>query len=212
MLEPLFFYISYFIPAQFSSRPRCESVVVDIGFILDISEGGSYVNEKKFMKLLTKEFGISGSGTHAAVVSFSDKAALTIKLGEINDISAFNKAVDKITQNSGTARLDLALQVVKDEMFMDANGGRSQVKKLLILMTDGSQMSGLSGAKNPADVAKEIRDLGIHVLVIGIGKGIQTTELAALSGGSNWHLADSIAELTSERFIQRMSRATCDIG
>lgn len=156
--------------------------------------------------------GMAESGSHASIITFSNKAKLNMKFDEIYDFKKFETAVNALTLAGGNTRIDLALNLAKDKMFVASNGARASVQKLLVLMTDGSQTKGYSDAQNPADVAKELRDMGINVLVIGIGSGINAEELSALAGGKHWHFADSFAELVSARFIERISRATCDIG
>lgn len=205
--------LSFLFSAKLKSNPKCASVIVDVGFIIDSSGSlrNSYKDEMKFVKLLAKQFKISKDGSHVSILSFSDKATLRMKFGEVNELEAFKTAVDGIAHEGGRTRIDLALGLARDEMFLVKNGARSNIPKLLILMTDGSQ-SADRDAQDPAAIAKEIRDMGINVIVIGIGNGVDTTELEALSGQDNWYKAKSFSELISDGFVRKMTRATCDIG
>ena len=67
--------------------------------------------------------------------------------------------------NSGT-RIDKALRQAQRQFFTASNGGRQNVPKTIILLTDGK-----SGG-NPAAVAREIRAAGISIIAVGIGRGI----------------------------------------
>ena len=69
--------------------------------------------------------------------------------------------------NSGT-RIDKALRRAQKQFFSASNGGRQNVPKTIILLTDGK-----SGG-NPVAVAKEIRASGISIIAVGIGHGMWT--------------------------------------
>ena len=53
---------------------------------------------------------------------------------------SFTDAVNKIPHMGYTTRIDLALKLAKAELFERANGGRDDVPKVLIVITDGSQV------------------------------------------------------------------------
>ena len=58
------------------------------------------------------------------------------------------------------------LQFSYQHIFQSENGGRPNVPDILILLTDGTQ-SKVQGAEDPATIAEEIRQSGIHMIVIG---------------------------------------------
>ena len=67
--------------------------------------------------------------------------------------------------NGGT-NIEVALRQAQREFFTTANGGRQNVPKIIIIITDGSS----SG--DPVTVAKKIRGTGIFTISVGIGSGI----------------------------------------
>lgn len=188
-------------------KPKCNSVV-DIGFVLDSS--GSvwkhYDNEKKFIKSLAKAFGLSKDGSHAGVVTFSSNAELSVKLKEHNDLGEFYDAVDNIRHMGGSTRIDLALKEVKENLFTKENGARAGVKKIVILLSDGHQTG--KGAKDPTKMAEQLRDDGISVIVIGIGN--LDDKLVKLAGEDNFYLASNFTILTSQDFIENMTKVACN--
>ena len=62
-------------------------------------------------------------------------------------------------------------------MFTSKNGGRPDAQKLVVLVTDGEQR----GGKDPALVAKEMREAGIALFVIGVGR-VNSTQLENIAG------------------------------
>ena len=195
------------------AEPTCKAKV-DVGFVLDSSGSlrNDYSKEKDFLKALASTFGVSDKESRAGVVTFSYYTEHSIKLNDHSDLSSFNEAVDKIPLMGSTTRIDKALRLTQKEMFTLPNGARPGVNKVLIVLTDGSQTQD-AGAEDPGDVAEELRQAGINILTIGIGKGINTTELAHIAGGAdNVYSAATFDELVSNEFLNKVNEAGCKEG
>ena len=91
-------------------------------------------------------------------------------MNDHNDIVTFEHAVDAIPLMGFQTRIDRALRLAQNELFAVQNGGRPDVKKLLILLTDGTQTKA-EGAEDPGDIAEELVEMGLSIIVIGIGEG-----------------------------------------
>ena len=194
-------------------KPKCQ-VVIDVGFILDSSGSlrNNYEQEKEFLKSLAKTFGVSSNGSRAGVVTFSYFSKHSIKLSDHGDIATFNQAVDNIPLMGSTTRIDKALRLAQKELFSLGNGGRVGVPKLLILLTDGTQTQD-AGAEDPGDIAEELRADGINILVIGIGRGINETELTHIAGEEkSVYSAASFESLAENDFLESVRTRSCDKG
>ena len=169
-----------------------------------------YHKEKSFVKYLARSFHISSDGSRAGVVTFSKRAEHTIKLKDHADINSFESAVDKIPLMGLTTSIDKALRLAQKELFAPENGGRSKLKKVLILLTDGTQTK-RNGAENPEDITEELRKSGITVLVIGIGDGTNPEELDRMAGESGQaYLPKSFDELIAPEFIKKITTFSCE--
>ena len=194
-------------------EPLCKSIV-DVGFILDSSGSlrNDYGKEKEFLKALAATFGVSDKGSRAGVVTFSYNAEHSIKLDDFFDFTSFGNAVDKIPLMGSLTRIDRSLRLAQKELFALGNGGRPGIPKLLILLTDGSQTLE-AGAEDPAKIADELRASGIKTLVVGIGQGVNNTELARISGAQkNAFTADSFDELIESEFVNNIVTESCNVG
>ena len=171
-----------------------------------------YKNEKEFLKTLATTFDIKPNGSRLSVITFSYYAEHSIKLNQFSDIISFNNAVDKIPLMGSTTRIDKALRLSKNEMFTIKNGGRPGVTKLLILLTDGSQTPGV-GVEDPLIIGDELRKDGITIIAIGIGTGINQTELTRIANGdANTYSANTFATLTDKNFIKNIKTNICKLG
>ncbi|XP_065672701.1 uncharacterized protein LOC105845300 isoform X3 [Hydra vulgaris] len=190
--------------------PDCVGIV-DVGFILDSSGSlaKEYPQEKEFLINLVSTFGINPSGAHAAVVTFSSDAVLSIKLNDYFEQAPFNKSVYEIEHMNGWTRIDLALRKSL-EIFEEINGARKNVPRLLFLLTDGKQETNDDGAEDPVNVAQLLRDRGVEIVAVGIGKGVNHLELNNIAGSSDKvFLAENFDELVKQDFLKKIKEGTC---
>jgi len=197
-------------------HPRDESIChkdFDIGFIIDDSDSlkKAYRKEKQFIVRFAKHFDISGSRCRASLIQFSWKAKHSIKMKEYDNLEDFSNAVLAVRRMGSITRIDLALKKSRDEQFKVANGARSHMPKLLVLITDGMQTVSY-GYTKPEIIAKEIRDtLGAHLLVIGVGKLVDDEQLKKIAGpGGKWEHVRDFNELRSQEFVKRISSELCE--
>ena len=70
-----------------------------------------------------------------------------------------------------------------------------------------------AGAEDPGALSAELRQDGINMIVIGIGKGTNQTELNHMAGGAdNAFSAASFDELIGGDFIQTLTERSCVEG
>ena len=195
------------ISAKDLVRTSCQAVV-DIGFILESTDSvkAEHRKAKEFLKFFAASFGISSKGTRAGVVTFSYFGELSIKLSDHSNISSFNRAVDNITLMGSTARIDKALCLAQRKLFSLANGGRLGVPKLLILLTYSSPVQNA----RVGEIADELRADGINILVVGIGRYMNATELLQIADSQqNVYITNN---LYASNFVSSTKKDTCERG
>ena len=144
-----------------------------------------------------------------AVVLFSFYSQLSIKFTDHMKAEDFKRAVDALPLMRSTTRIDRALNTAYDEMFNEKNGMRVTVPKVLILLTDGEQTKA-ADAIPPWQVVQKFHDAGIRVLVIGIGAGVNPTELGRLvKSKGDLYLAKDFEQLKSSSFVDDIIGSTC---
>ena len=195
------------ISAKDLVRTSCQAVV-DIGFILESTDSvkAEHRKAKEFLKFFAASFGISSKETRAGVVTFSYFGELSIKLSDHSNISSFNRAVDNITLMGSTARIDKALCLAQRKLFSLANGGRLGVPKLLILLTYSSPVQNA----RVGEIADELRADGINILVVGIGRYMNATELLQIADSQqNVYITNN---LYASNFVSSTKKDTCERG
>ena len=166
---------------MFAEVARCDNPV-DVAFIMDASGSigdANYQKEKEFVKEVVYAFGVSESGGHAGVITYSDDAELDIRLGEHKSLASFNQAVDSLPYSKGRTRIDKALQLASSQLFSVGAGMRADVTKIAIVLTDGKQTQAADAVALDKAVAP-LHALGVQVFAIGIGSEVDTDELRLL--------------------------------
>jgi len=80
----------------------------------------------------------------------------------------------------GTTNTQAALKYVQDNMFTAANGARSGVSKVCIVISDGySDVS--EGSSASANAAASLKASGVKILTIGVGDAPNMAELNNVS-------------------------------
>ena len=184
---------------------------VDIGFILDasVTSNTDLSNEKQYIKRLLQRFQVSKSGARTGLVSFSDRAALSIKLSDHYNLDNFTDAVSKLSLKKSLIpfRVGQALKVAYTELFNERNGARRNVPQLIILLTSSGQ------SKNDPGASKDIsavHEAGIKVIVLGIGSAVNQRQMTDVGKDpENIFFVKDFKELTSEEFIKKTSFRAC---
>lgn len=161
------------------------------------------------MKEVARSFDVRQGGSQVGVVTFSHIAELSIKLNEHKDLKSFNDAVDDIKIIGSYTRTDLALRTAEEQMFTQKNGTRSGIPKVLIVLVDGSQTK-RADFEDPADVAEEMRQKGIKIIVVGMGKQVKEKDLRKIAGKkSNLFIAKSFSDLLKKDFVKKVQKKAC---
>ena len=192
---------------------KCQNKV-DIGFILDSSGSlrSEYQKEKDFIKFLAARFNMDAEGARVGVITFSFFSDISIKFSDFLSQSDFDEAIDEIPLMGSTTRLDRALVQARDELFLEKNGARVNVPKVLIVLTDGTQTID-EDSLNPGEVADSLRLDGVKLISIGIGDKTDRAELLSIAGKQdNVFIAKDFDVLKSPKFIEEFTEATCREG
>ena len=79
-------------------------------------------------------------GIKRNICHFSEKASLDIPFNKYENSKEFSTAVDDVTYEGSSTRLDRALHACAERMFTEKNGARSEdVLKVVLIITDGTQ-------------------------------------------------------------------------
>ncbi|XP_023196454.1 integrin alpha-M-like [Xiphophorus maculatus] len=153
-----------FVKSYPSATEECQ-IQADIAFLLDGSgsiAGDDFSRMKEFVKNLIRTF--LGRDTQFAITQFSFYPTTHYYFNTFST-SNWESQIDKIKQLYGGTYTARAIQNVVDNVFSQERGSRSNVKKILIVITDGesSDSQNLPAATQSADQKNILR------FTIGVG-------------------------------------------
>uniref|UniRef100_A0A8C9BGF7 Collagen alpha-5(VI) chain n=1 Tax=Phocoena sinus TaxID=42100 RepID=A0A8C9BGF7_PHOSS len=155
----------------------CEYMKVDIMFLVDGSSSIGYENfgkMKTFMKNLVAKVQIGPDKTRVGVIQFSDDNREEFQLDKYYTQKEISDAINRMSPINKNTLTGRALTFV-DPYFTEPKGGRSMVKKFLILITDGEAQDDV------IDPAKALRDKGVVIFSVGV-YGANRSQLEEISG------------------------------
>ena len=200
-----------FFPNSTGAPSKCADIAHDVGFVLDNSgsmKEKHWKAEKEFVKKLDRSLRISPSGSHAAVVIFSDDAKLAVKFNDYPTVHSFESAIDRITRLGGGTRIDKGLSLAFDEMFQESNGMRPNSIKTLVLLTDGK-----NNLDSPlkADRFKNLaKALNIRLLVIAAGSADIENLMKLVDREEDLKHITDISELQESAFFKGVEETLCN--
>ena len=145
----------------------------DICFIIDSSYSkftsvpGNWNYIKTLLKFGIAKFKISSAGLHVALVLFSNKGEVKLKLNEENTLEGVSKRIDALRYHGGRRRMAAGLYLMNKVVFRRENGDRPDAANIVVLVTCGRSTLKSSYAEWYANEAK---DKGVKIIGIGLDK------------------------------------------
>ncbi|TEA41728.1 hypothetical protein DBR06_SOUSAS26310007, partial [Sousa chinensis] len=169
-------------PCLWTSAPKllsctCKEMKADIMFLVDSSGSigpENFIKMKTFMKNLVSKSQIGGDRVQIGVVQFSDINKEEFQLNRYMSQGEISDAIDRMAHIGETTLTGSALTFVS-QYFSPAKGARPNVRKFLILITDGEAQDTVK------DPAVALRQEGIIIYSVGVF-GSNVTQLEEISG------------------------------
>ena len=159
------------------------SGTLDIVFAVDGSntvDTATFDKIKKFIMAALKTYTISPKDTHVGLFSFggiASEASLSLQ-GGISKL-VIEQGINSLKKVGGSRMINEAISYADKEMFTARAGARPKASKVLVLLITGK--SDLNGKNKLPDVARKLKEKGVEVFVIVIGKDADTNEVNAIA-------------------------------
>lgn len=146
------------------------SAKADVAFLVDSSSNipqPYYARVLEFIKIFSR--GFDKSNTHVGLMAYGDSVKTALDLKGLSDFKQLDDAVNIAPYIGGKAYTGNALLQMKTSLF--AISGRQDVPRALILLSSGGS------ADDVVAPGEELRDSGVKVTAIGLGKQANVREL-----------------------------------
>lgn len=158
----------------------CKDQRSDLIFLVDSSESigpSDYQKMKDFMKAVVGKSAVGQNEVHVGVMQYSTSPQMEFQLNVHYTREDLNNAIDNLQQIGESTLTGTA--IVEVSRYFDADrGGRPDVKRRLVVITDGESQDQV---KTPA---QELRKKGVLVYAIGV-ENANRTQLEEISGSKD---------------------------
>ncbi|XP_012518713.1 PREDICTED: collagen alpha-5(VI) chain [Propithecus coquereli] len=174
-----------YMPVQESmctnAQEVCNLQEADVIFLCDGSDmvsNSEFVTMTTFLSDLIHHFDIQSQRMKIGMAQFGSRYQKIIELKSFLTETQWKTQIQTVSKSSGFPRIDLALRNVIN-MFNPSAGGRRNagVPQTLVVITSSDPYY------NVADAVKSLKDLGICVLVLGVGD-VHKEQLLPITGNS----------------------------
>ena len=197
----------------FSVKPlkvKCKERL-HVGFLVDASGSigpDDLRKELNFIKEIVDTLNVGTGQSQGALLSYSTDAQMEIRFGEHSTAIEFKRAVDRVRISNGRTRIDSALRLAATEMFAP-NIVKPGLPKVAVILTDGRQTPD-PGAVPLSQAIVPLRQLGVKVLVVGVGVEVNRDELKLLvEKEEDLYMAANFDELLQR--AKEIAKKTCDV-
>ncbi|XP_068401997.1 collagen alpha-6(VI) chain [Eschrichtius robustus] len=162
---------------EICAEEACKEMKADIMFLVDSSGSiglENFIKMKTFMKNLVSKSQIGADRVQIGVVQFSDINKEEFQLNRYMSQGEISDAIDRMAHIGETTLTGSALTFVS-QYFSPAKGARPNVRKFLILITDGEAQDIVK------DPAVALRQEGVIIYSVGVF-GSNVTQLEEISG------------------------------
>lgn len=158
------------------------------------------------MSRFVNDLPIGPNNVQIGLVTFGSTAHNEFFLNQYNDKQSTLSAIQKATYVSGTTATGEALQMIRQQHLLPSHGARNASKHFIIVLTDGSSTN---KSLTAAQAALLKQDKNAVVIAIGVGNGIDKTELNTISTDSR-HVFNTQNFQALQQIQQEVKSSTCD--
>ena len=141
-----------------------------------------FQDQINFVKDVLSWFKIGVEDVLVSVITFSLDVIQEFPLNKYTNQEELINAMDNVTYQGLLTNTSGALRYVRMNSFLSENGGRPDVDRFVVLLTDGP-------SDNPNETIKEaelLRQRGnIKIYAVGIGQQVSKSELLAITGSED---------------------------
>ncbi|KAK3611945.1 hypothetical protein CHS0354_014020 [Potamilus streckersoni] len=186
----------------------CPYKPADIVFVVDGSGSEGLANFQKqlaFIQNFTGQFEIGKNQTQVSLVTFSTDVTNEFNLNSYARKVDVLSAIGRTNYPNGETHTHLALDYVRLHSLTPQNGSRTNVNKIVIVLTDGKSNEEALTVQ-AASLLKLRRD--VSVIAIGIGNAVDPRELLAIASNKNHTFTVTSFDLL-ETIHQDLTDTTC---
>ena len=160
----------------------------------------TFAAQKAFIQSLIQKYELSSTASLFGFVSFGATLKIERKFGEVEKEN-FRSILNNLQNRARSQTIDILelLRFIKNKVFIAKNGARKDSAKQIIIFVDKRSSNSKKELRNAIG---EMKNIGIKVLVFGLGNEIDRSEIKILGSAGKWFVctSDDIGNLINDLF------------
>ncbi|KAM9354603.1 collagen alpha-1(XII) chain [Pholidichthys leucotaenia] len=134
----------------------------------------NFAKVRAFLEVLVNSFDVGPNKVQISLVQYSRDPHTEFALNTHHDINAVVKAVRTFPYRGGSTNTGKAMKYVREKIFIPARGARTNVPRVMVLLTDGKSSDSFK------DAATNLRNSDVEIFAVGVKDAVRS-ELEAIA-------------------------------
>ena len=155
----------------------------DLGIIMGAFSNNAFNNfklQKEFVISALGKLNISPQNVLPGLITYGLSASVQSNIGDISTYSQLVNILNSLNTPLNGNNILAAMRLARTNLFLPAKGSRATVPKVLWVFVDKAAANDANAFR---DEAQKLINLGVHLIVVGIGSEISRPDLDVVAGG-----------------------------
>lgn len=163
----------------------------------------NFAKVRSFLEVLVNSFDVGPNMVQLSLVQYSRDPHTEFALNTHADISGVVKAVRTFPYRGGSTNTGKAMTYVRERIFMPNRGARSNVPRVMVLITDGKSSDSFK------DPATRLRNTDVEIFAVGVKDAVRH-ELEAIANPPSASHVFQVEDFDAfERISKELTQSIC---
>ncbi|KAM9842426.1 collagen alpha-1(XII) chain [Aulostomus maculatus] len=163
----------------------------------------NFAKVRAFLEVLVTSFDIGPGKVQISLVQYSRDPHTEFALDTHHDINAVVKAVRTFPYRGGSTNTGKAMRYVREKVFVAGRGARTNVPRVMVLITDGKSSDSFK------DAATNLRNIDVEIFAVGVKDAVRSELEAIANEPSDTHVYEVEDFDAFQRISKELTQSIC---
>ncbi|KAG7460637.1 hypothetical protein MATL_G00200820 [Megalops atlanticus] len=181
-------------------------VQADVVLLVDGSYSiglANFAKVRAFLEVLVNSFDIGPNKVQISLVQYSRDPHTEFALNVHHDLNTVVKAVRTFPYRGGSTNTGRAMTYVREKIFIPARGARTNVPRVMILITDGKSSDAFK------DPAERLRNSDVEIFAVGVKDAVRSELEAIANAPADTHVYTVEDFDAFQRISKELTQSIC---
>lgn len=163
----------------------------------------NFAKVRAFLEVLVNSFDIGANKVQISLVQYSRDPFTEFALNKHHDIASVVKAIRTFPYRGGSTNTGKAMSYVREKIFATGRGARSNVPRVMVLITDGKSSDSFK------DPANKLKNADVEIFAVGVKDAVRTELEAIANAPADNHVFEVEDFDAFERISKELTTSIC---